>query len=104
METVQVTIYQLPAEHKMMFQGSNEWKEKMLRLEKSVYHSVYSFRIPKDALTCGMNAILEEIFIRFNVNLPNDFCGHSLSVSDVVVVDNEAYYVERIGFSLLKSF
>ena len=25
METVQVTIYQLPAEHKMMFQGSNEW-------------------------------------------------------------------------------
>lgn len=104
METVQVTIYQLPAEHKMMFQGSNEWKEKMLRLEKSIYHSVYSFQIPKDALTCGMNAILEEIFIRFNDNLPKGFCGHSLSVSDVVMIDNEAYYVERIGFSLLKSF
>ena len=104
METVQVTIYQLPAEHKMMFQGSNEWKEKMLRLEKSVYHSVYSFQISKDALTCCMNAILEEIFIRFNDNLPKGFCGHSLSVSDVVMVDNEAYYVERIGFSLLKSF
>lgn len=80
METVQVTIYQLPAEHKMMFQGSNEWKEKMLRLEKSVYHSVYSFQIPEDALTCGMNAILEEIFIRFNDNLPKDFVGiHFLS-------------------------
>lgn len=46
METVQVTIYQLPAEHKMMFQGSNEWKEKMLRLEKSVYHSVYGSAEP----------------------------------------------------------
>ena len=47
METVQVTIYQLPAEHKMMFQGSNEWKEKMLRLEKSVYTAFIRFRFPK---------------------------------------------------------
>ena len=34
----------------------------------------------------------------FNLSKPNDFHGHSLSVSDVVELDGEKYYVERFGW------
>jgi hypothetical protein len=44
---------------------------------------------------------LEKIYMQFNHHHPADFRGHSLSVSDVVVLHDEerraAYYVDRIG-------
>ena len=40
--------------------------------------------------------------------IPEDFRGHSLSVSDVIVVrergKNTAYYVDRVGFKELEHF
>lgn len=30
---------------------------------------------------------LESIYAKFNLELPNDFCGHSLSVSDIVALN-----------------
>lgn len=55
------------------------------------------------------NMSLEDIYRRFNVDRPADFKGHSLSVSDVIVVNPEkgkskAYYVDDIGFTELKGF
>lgn len=47
---------------------------------------------------------LEAVFIKFNLDRPEDFKGHSLSVSDVVVMDDKAYYVDSIGFQPLKEF
>jgi hypothetical protein len=52
---------------------------------------------------------LEEIYTRFNINHPSDFRGHSLSVSDVVVLkDNDgqytAYYTDSFGFKPLRGF
>ena len=45
---------------------------------------------------------LEELYLTFNLRRPEDFRGHSLSVSDVVVLNREgkagAFYVDRIGF------
>ena len=35
---------------------------------------------------------LEAVFHKFNIDCPDDFKGHSLSVSDVVVMDDKAYY------------
>lgn len=47
--------------------------------------------------------ILEDIFATFNMKPPKDFKGHSLSVSDVVVLrtdkEAKAYYVDSIGFA-----
>ena len=43
-------------------------------------------------------ATLEEIFEIFNIRHPEDFHGHSLSVSDVVVLDNAMYYCDSIGW------
>ena len=46
---------------------------------------------------------LDAIYQRFNLNHPNDFTGHSLSVSDVIVIGNDdsqtAYYVDDFGFT-----
>lgn len=46
---------------------------------------------------------LEDIFEKFNIDRPEDFKGHSLSVSDVVVLHrtdtDTAHYVDSIGFA-----
>lgn len=45
---------------------------------------------------------LESIYIKFNLNHPHGFTGHSLSMSDVVELydsaGSEFYYVDRFGF------
>ena len=50
----------------------------------------------------SIDALLEEIFVQFNTNRPEDFKGHSLSVSDVVKIecDNQAwyYYCDSFGW------
>ena len=47
---------------------------------------------------------LEAVFNKFNLNRPDDFKGHSLSVSDVVVAKGKAYYVDSFGFKEIKGF
>lgn len=42
--------------------------------------------------------LLEQIFEKFNLNHPEDFHGHSLSVSDVVILDNEIYFCDSFGW------
>ena len=51
---------------------------------------------------------LEDIFTRFNIDHPKDFKGHSLSVSDVVVLhqngQDTAHYVDNIGYRQTPEF
>ena len=51
---------------------------------------------------------LESIYTRFNVDRPADFTGHSLSVSDIVVLHQDgkdtAHYCDRTGFSEVLEF
>ncbi len=47
---------------------------------------------------------LESLFEKFNLDRPEDFKGHSLSVSDVVVLGDTAYYVDDVGFKPLDDF
>lgn len=46
---------------------------------------------------------LEHIFEAFNIRRPKDFKGHSLSVSDVVVMDGKAWYCDSIGWKEVTS-
>ena len=52
--------------------------------------------------------VLERIYTRFNVERPSDFYGHSLSVSDVIVLNynqmHEAYYCDSVGYQKLDNF
>ena len=54
------------------------------------------------------NMSLEDIFERFNIDRPEDFRGHSLSVSDIVVLNDgekvTAHFVDSISFEQLDSF
>ena len=51
---------------------------------------------------------LEDIYIKFNTDHPADFTGHSLSVSDVVVLhqdgENTSHYVDSVGFKEIPEF
>ncbi len=51
---------------------------------------------------------LEGIYTRFNVDRPADFTGHSLSVSDIVVLHQDgkdaAHYCDRAGFTEVPEF
>ena len=57
-------------------------------------------------LTEGMS--LEDIYTKFNIDHPADFTGHSLSVSDVVVLhqdgENTSHYVDSLGYREIPEF
>ena len=51
---------------------------------------------------------LESIYTRFNMDRPADFTGHSLSISDIMVLHQDgkdtAHYCDRFGFSQVPEF
>ena len=70
-------------------------------VDKANYELVYSAE-----LTPGTS--LEDIYTRFNIDHPKDFEGHSLSVSDVVVLhqngQDAAHYVDSFGYKEVPEF
>ena len=67
-----------------------------------LFRSVYFANTPAYFYGMSNAEALEELYLTFNLKRPADFRGHSLSVSDVVVLNREgkagAFYVDRIGF------
>ena len=53
-------------------------------------------------------ATLEAIYEKFNIDRPEDYKGHSLSVSDIVVLhqngENSVHFVDSFGFTGLSDF
>ena len=70
-------------------------------VDRANYELIYTA-----ALTPGTS--LEDIYTRFNIDHPKDFKGHSLSVSDIVVLhqngENTAHYVDSIGYKEVPEF
>ena len=52
--------------------------------------------------------VLEGLYTKFNIDRPEDFKGHSLSVSDIVALKVggvvSSHYVDSIGFAVLPDF
>ena len=42
--------------------------------------------------------VLDKLFEKFNLSHPDNFHGHSMSVSDVVVLGDKMYYCDSIGW------
>lgn len=87
---------------------TKEWGEKEpiygVRIED--YKKVYEYDewFDSDAMSWGMS-FLDTIYCKFNECPPNDFEGHSLSVSDLIRVNEESwYYVDYIGFKYIGDF
>ena len=91
-------IYQLKRSEEtreLQFESYDRLKESGQTLNPDNYVKVY-----EEELTEGLS--LEDIYTRFNVDHPKDFYGHSLSISDVVVLHKDgkdtAHYVDRFGY------
>ncbi len=73
------------------------------------YEVVYHGTLPQSPVTPeAVMAQLEALYVQFNMARPEDFTGHSLSVSDIVAlrVDGvvSCHYVDSIGFQELEGF
>ena len=63
------------------------------------YDSVYVGQL--DDSDMPLEAILEFLYLTFNINRPSDFTGHCLSVSDVVIVNKKRYlYCDDAGWKI----
>ena len=45
---------------------------------------------------------LDKLYMTFNVDRPKGFEGHSLSVSDVIRLDGDDYYINPYGFEKIE--
>ena len=83
------------------FEPYNRLQAAGLSVEAANYDLIYTAE-----LTPGTS--LEDIYTRFNIDHPKDFKGHSLSVSDIVVLhqngENTAHYVDSIGYRDVPEF
>ena len=98
------SIYQLRNEDSTRvyrFEPYDRLQAAGLTVDKANYTEVYAA-----PLTAGTT--LEDIYRTFNVDYPADFKGHSLSVSDVVVLhqngQNTAHYCDSVGFQQVPEF
>lgn len=76
-----------------------------LAVKKENYDLVYSGLL---TLQGSNDEVLESLFEKFNRDRPADFKGHSMSVSDVVVLSRNgvttSHYCDRCGFEELPDF
>ena len=83
------------------FEPLDRLKERGLTVDRANYELVYSAPL-RDGET------LESIYQRFNIDHPEDFTGHSLSVSDIVVLrhgeQETAHYCDSAGFAEVPEF
>ena len=72
------------------------------------YEVTYYADLPAMWQDAPNNEVLEELFQVFNLSRPQDFEGHSLSVSDVIALKRNGevsvHYVDSIGFKDLPGF
>ena len=100
-------IYQLKLGEEtrdLRFEGYNHLRR---AVERENYDAVYTGELPAMP-KAGLIDLLETLYTKFNLNLPEDFTGHSLSVSDVVAIRRDgqvsAHYVDTYGFVRLDDF
>ncbi len=70
----------------------------------------YKMVYENEVETESVELLLEDLYMIFNSSYIRvergfeDFNGHSLSVSDIIFVDGEYYYVEYFGFKNITKF
>lgn len=103
-----IEIYQIRdiASCNYAFRGYED-AEKCGGVQISDYKRVYRYGewVDLNEFMVNGSCLLNKIFGKFNVNLPADFNGHSMSVSDLVCINEESwFYVDNIGFKFLGDF
>lgn len=101
-------IYQLKrddATADLRFMNSEYLQKKGIEPQYENYELVYTGALTKDGSQVEK---LENLYRIFNIEHPQDFTGHSLSVSDIVALKQASvvsyHYVDSIGYKELTNF
>ena len=106
--TAKFEIYQVdPKECDYAFEWW-DWAKDRLNFKRD-YKLVYTGEMEYQQ-SDGVNDILEELFLKFNMNHPADYKGHSLSVSDIIKlnlstdqikIEPQFFYCDANGWRML---
>lgn len=104
MDINQFAVYQLkngPETRQMRFRSYEKLQQSGIQVRYEYYREVYLGKMQRQDTP-------ENIRERLQKKIPKSFDGHSLSVSDVLVLNREgeitAYYVEKEGFTVIAGF
>ena len=97
-------IYQLKDDDSLRyirFEGLERLQAEGNKVDKDNYNLVYEAELKP-------GTSLDDLYYQFNMQHPEDFRGHSMSVSDIVVLhqgdEDKAFYVDRFGFTEVPEF
>ena len=97
-------IYQLKSNDEtaeLLFMSNNYLREHNLAVSYENYDAVYSGQL-------SGTETLDDLYMKFNMERPQDFTGHSLSVSDIVAIRQNGvvscHYVDSVGFADVPDF
>ena len=97
-------IYQLKDDDSLRyirFEGLERLQAEGNKVDRDNYNLVYEAELKP-------GTSLDDLYYQFNMQHPEDFRGHSMSVSDIVVLhqgdEDKAFYVDRFGFTEVPEF
>ena len=101
-------IYQLKTGEEYHFKRFEGLSGQPEPVSISDYDLVYEGSLADIESREDLSEKLEAIYTKFNIARPEDFKGHSLSVSDVVVIEQDgqqqAHFVDSVGFQDVPDF
>lgn len=102
------SIYQMKQNPEFLmyeFRSYEDLQAEGLKVEPTHYDRVYTGPLHDEKT---LEETLEDLYAEFNMVIPEDFQGHSMSVSDVVVLhqngEDTAYYCDMVGFREVPEF
>lgn len=105
------SVYQINGKddnHFLRFEPIARLKNGIEDIKLSNYDEIYKNTREYSVDNIFSDGILEELYEEFNIDIPKDYKGHSLSISDVIVLEcdgvSKAYYCDTFGFKEIPSF
>ena len=92
---IRFEILQLPISSDNIFTSLSIIKKLGLNVNISEYSSKYEGDVDDNK---SEFEICEYLYKVFNMNRPEDFHGHSLSVSDIIKLGDKYFYCDSFGF------
>ncbi|WP_409967782.1 YodL domain-containing protein [Bengtsoniella intestinalis] len=98
-------IYQLKTSdytRDFRFEGATHLERNNIAIEKGNFNNVYTAPLDEETKGLSTDSKLNKLYTQFNIDHPQDFTGHSLSVGDVVALKEDGkisyHFVDSFGF------
>ena len=99
-------LKEVPENAQILFENMDYLEKNNLSADYGNYHAVYSGDF--DFTGKDRYDAMNDLYMQFNIQHPQDFTGHSLSVSDIIVLRQQgqvsSHYVDSWGFKELPQF